>query len=267
MLRSISRIWALPGARQIRESSSLNRILGFSYGPRWGNFQSRTEATEFLKSSKLTSYNDADVVSINLQHFRKKHLFDWPVICALQQASSKMRLQSLVDFGGHVGAKYYAYRDVISFDPEFKWQIIDVPAVCREGRRNLEQGDKTLSYSEDVMGIDKCDILFCSGSLQYCDEDLGEIIQMMPEKPKMVIINKVAVSEAKFYTLEAFGNRRMPYRVFAQRQIDCTRESVGYKKCADWEIADMGFSVPHQKGRTSVRMIGEIWSDGFELGS
>ncbi len=167
----------------------------------------------------------------------------------------------MVDFGGHVGAKFYAYRDVIRFNLDFKWQIIDVPAVCEEGRSRLKQGDESLVYSDSTANLVGCDVLLCSGSLQYCNESIDEIILKMPARPRVIILNKVALSDEEFYTLEAFLDSRMPYRIFTQKHLDTVRDLNGYNRFAHWEIPDMGFTVPHQRGKSMVHLVGEIWMD------
>lgn len=264
MVGSISKILSLPGARQLRQSAALNRILRTGYGPWWGNFGSRSDAENYLNKSKRVTYNNPEIVAINLESFKKIHLFDWPVLYALQQMSNQGRLRSIVDFGGHVGAKFYAFREIIDFSPEFAWQVVDVPAVCAEGNRRLKPDDGNLSYSPTFENIVDCDVLLCSGSLQYCDEEIGDVVTKLPQRPKMIILNKIALSESAFYTLESFSGRRMPYRINTQENLDSSRCKINYKKFYGWTIPDMDFTVPHQDGSTVVQMIGEAWLDASD---
>jgi len=108
---------------------------------------------------------------------------------ALRQMSIDGDVRSIVDFGGHVGVKYHAYRDIMDIDTKFKWHVVDVPAVCDEGRRRLRPSDTKLTYSDTLDAIEDCDVLLCSGSLQYCDEPLDRIIDRLPRRPPVVILN------------------------------------------------------------------------------
>lgn len=219
------------------------------------------DAENFLSKSKRAHYDSPEIVEVNLELFRHVHLFDWPVLYALQRLAAEGKLKSVVDFGGHVGAKYYAYRSVMDFPWDLKWQVVDVPAVCAEGSRRLKPEDSNLSYSEDIGKIDACDVLFCSGSLQYSDEHLFRLLAEIPLRPQVIILNKVAVSDDMFYTLESFEIGRMPYKIVTQDYLDDVRRQFDYRKSIQWSIPEMNFTVPHKGGKSAVRMMGEIWVD------
>ena len=264
MIGRIANLWSLPVFKQVRKSSSLNSALRLGYGQFWGKFLSRSDAEQFLRSSKRISYDNSEVVKINFNLFRSVHLFDWPVMYVLRELIYQGRSHSVVDFGGHVGAKYYAYRSIMTFPPELKWKIVDVPAVCDEGRRQLERGDESLSYHDDLKEIDSCDVLLCAGSLQYCEFYLDHILEKMLHRPHTIILNRLAVSDEEFYTLEDFGPGRMPHRVVTTDVLANIREIFGYDIIHQWKIPDRDFIVRHRTGENLVKMIGQVWEKRSE---
>lgn len=261
MIGRIADIWSLPGFKQVRKSGPLNNFLRIGYGQFWGKFILRSDAEQFLRSSKIISYNNSEIVKINFDLFRQIQLFDWPVMYALRELIYGDRLHTVIDFGGHVGAKYYAYRRLMTFPSELEWKIVDVPAVCDEGRKRLKQGDEALSYYENIEQIDSCDVLICAGSLQYCEFYLDHIIRQMRYRPHTIILNRVAVSDEEFYTLEDFGFGRMPHRIVTKDLLKNISETFNYVITYQWEIPDRNFIVRHRTGETLVRMVGQIWEE------
>ncbi|MEL6065150.1 methyltransferase, TIGR04325 family [Methylobacterium sp. DCY52] len=264
MFGRIADVWSLPGLKQVRKSGSLNSALRVGCGQFWGKFLSRPDAEQFLRSSKRVTYNNSEIVKINFDLFRRVQLFDWPVMYTLRELIYRDKLHTVVDFGGHVGAKYYAYRSMMPFPLELAWKVVDVPAVCEEGRRRLKRGDESLSYYDDIGKIDSCDALICAGSLQYCDFYLDHILKVMPHRPHTIILNRVAVSDEEFYTLEDFGVGRMPHRIVTKDVLENISETFGYTISTQWEIPDRDFIVHHRTGENLVRMVGQIWEKRSE---
>ena len=252
-------IWSWPGLKQVRQSAFLNTQLRIGYGQFWGCFDSRSIAEEFLAKSKIVTYDSDGVVDINIETFQAVHLFDWPVMFFFQKLHSERKLKVVTDFGGHVGAKYYAYRNVIPLPSDIKWQVVDVPAICKKGRQTIKQGDVGLSYHENIYSTESCDVLLCSGSLQYSDKFVDQVVKELPSYPEIIIINRMSVSNRSFYTLEAFNKKRMLHRVVTDRYLSEALEGIGYKKLNQWDIPHRNFTVQHQKGKQDVEMIGQIW--------
>ena len=137
-----------------------------------------------------------------------------------------------------------------------------MPAVWREGVRQRSPTDLALSFHEQLEDTNPCELLLCSGSLQYADLTIDEIVARLPKSPDWIIINKVPVAEPPgFYTLESFGgdNGRMPARVFFDAQLNAWREKLGYELYERWDIPHRRYTVPFWGGKHSVLLIGEAW--------
>ncbi|KQP29856.1 hypothetical protein ASF49_14325 [Methylobacterium sp. Leaf104] len=252
-------IWSTPGLKQVRQSAFLNTRFRIGYGAYWGCFPSRSAAESFLSKPKRATYDSDRVVTINLETFQAVHPFDWPVMFFLQRFHQERQLKVVTDFGGHVGVKYHAYRNAMPLPPGIAWQVVDVPAICREGRRRIRPDDAGLSYHESLDTAADCDVLLCSGSLQYSDRFVDQIVADMRTAPRMIIINKVSVSDQDFYTLESFDRERMPHRVVTDGYLTKVREGLGYEKLNQWDIPGRRFKVPHQTGELRAGMIGQAW--------
>lgn len=243
----------------MRQSYVLNELFRIGYGRHWGCFDTRSAALAFLTDRPRAQYDDDEIVQINLERFKQVQAFDWPVMFHMDRLIRSGKLSTITDFGGHVGVKYYAYRDHLSYPADLRWQVVDVAAACREGSRQRPGWASALSFHETIAETAPCDLLLCSGSLQYSDMSLPELLGSLKQAPRAIILNKVAIASSGFFTLEAFGRGRMPYRIFSEGELHEWRRLMGYELWARWEIPDRGFVVPSRHGARNVNCIGEAW--------
>lgn len=252
----------VPGLMHLRRSGRLNAWLRRGYGSHWGRFATRADATAFLRPSDRITYDDDRIVQINVESFSEVHLFDWPVLFHLRNAMAGRDRFVVTDFGGHIGVKYYAFRPLLETMGSFVWQVVDLPAACREGRRRGLGKEAELGFFETVEETAPCDTLILSGVTPYADLDVSTIVQRLPVRPRHILLNKVATTTDgdSYFTLESFGPGRMPYRVMSPGELDRMRESLGYRRIAHWTIPHRDVDVPHARGTTRTRMIGEAWA-------
>lgn len=255
------RAWTLPGVTRIRRSRYLNTLLRRGHGSHWGRFATYEEAAAYLPASRRVGYDCPEIVRVNMETLSQIHLSDWPVLFFLQRAIDA-GLRSMVDFGGHVGVKYAAFKRHIDLGPEFKWQVMDVPAVCAEGRNQSGAAHEHLSFHEDVADIASCDILLCSGALQYARLSLSDLVAGLPTRPRLILVNKVGVVDGDgFFTLEDFGYGRMPYQVFPRDHFPGLLDTLGYDRVGQWTIPDREFAVRSARGDEWVSQFGGAWMD------
>ena len=253
-------IWSIPVLKQARRSDLLNDLFRIGYGRHWGCFETRAAAVAFLTGRPRAEYDDDEIVQINLEKFKEVQAFDWPVMFFMERLIKDGALATMTDFGGHVGVKYYAYANYLTYPEGFRWQVVDVPAVCREGVGQRPGWASALSFHETIDETAPCDLLLCSGSLQYVELSLKQIVAQCARAPRTIILNKVALSRSGgFFTLESFGRGRMPYRVFGEDELAEARSSLGYALQARWDIPDRNFVVPSRHGTRSVSVVGEAW--------
>ena len=262
MTSAISRfnLSALPGYGQLRRSGVLDFIAGKEFGHYRGRFRTSEEARNSLPAPQHATYDDEALASIGIESYSTIHLFDWPILVFCQKLMRQNHLRVVTDFGGHVGVKFYAFQEMLDPPEDFRWQVVDVPAIIKEGKRRLPPHVHSLSFFERLEETEPCDVLLCSGSLQYVDLSLEEIIARLTKKPRMVFVNKVPVSSKEgFYTLEKFI-KSLPCHIFGPDELNETRQRLGYRLEASWPIPHRDFVVLSSKGMEKVQMVGEAWA-------
>jgi len=255
-------VWRIPGLKQVRRSGWLNHKLLLGFGAYWGAFARREDAVRFLRPSRLATADNEDMAVMNVEAFSTVHSFDWPVMFFLADFKRRGWLNTVTDLGGHLGVKYHAFRKFLDLPKDTSWQVVDVPAVCKEGRRRQASGETSLQYFEDPEKTAPCDVLLCSGVLQYLDYSLVEAVGRLPSRPSLILLNKVAISrDSAFYTLESLGRTRIPYHVTTIADLDRAREALGYRLLSRWSIPDRTAEAATAKGKQSIESIGEAWTN------
>jgi putative methyltransferase (TIGR04325 family) len=250
-------IRAIPGVQQILNIKSAH---GKEIGHFSGKFATREEAILSAPPAMRSTWDDEALVENGIGTFSSIHVFDWPVIYYLQQRAKAGTLHTVTDFGGHIGVKYRAYRQMIDFPADLRWQVVEVPAVIREGRRRIAADERALRFFERMEETEPCEVLLCSGSLQYVGVTVEQLVRRMPRKPSTIILNKMPVSKkAAFFTVERYI-KSLAYRIYGPQELDDDRGRMGYTLAARWSIPHRDILVLHSKGMELVEMVGEVWS-------
>jgi putative methyltransferase (TIGR04325 family) len=249
----------LPWYTELRRTGFLDFVVGKELGHFRGRFPTRERAVNSVPQTQRATYDNEALVSIGIESYSTINPFDWPILVFCQKLIRENHLHAVTDFGGHVGVKFYAFKDMLSLPDDFRWQIVDVPAMVREGRRRLSPEVHSLSFFEHLEETEACDALLCSGVLQYVDSSIEEIIRRLPQRPYMIFLNKVPVSSKEgFFTVETFV-KSLPYRIFGPDDLGNARQLLGYKLAASWPIPDRDIVVLSAKGMEKVQMVGEAW--------
>ena len=252
-------VWKTPGFKQLRQSPRINALLGTGYGTHWGLFTSSQEAQEYLRASIRSTYNNDAIVKFNIDQYYGIKIYDWPVLFFLQDLLTRNELRTVTDFGGHVGVKFYAYRELLGFPADFQWQVFDLPAMIAEGRRRLPPEEHALRFFDDLESTRPSDVMIFSGVLQYLDSSIQEMLDRLPSRPSMIILNKVAVHDTEsFYTLENYGNHWLAYHVVTLKDLEESRTALGYELVSSWTVP-REITVNSARGRRTVRTIGQVW--------
>jgi len=261
--RSLDDIRALPGIYHLRRNRYARAFLHGTFGTQWGEFPTAQSARAAVPKAIPSSYDNPELVDLKADFFAQVHLFDWPVLFYLRRLIDECRMTALVDFGGHIGAKYYAFRDHLALPHDFAWQVVETPAMAVEGRRRAAASNAThLSFCDRIEDAPAADILFCSGSLQYFDGTVLDIVARLARRPQAIILSKLPICEdADFYTLDNLQTVKVPYHVFSAAEHEALCRDSGYERVERWHIAYRDFEVPFSHPRRAVRMYGEVWLD------
>lgn len=250
----------LPPLYQLLCARYKRKFLSGKSGTYWGVFYSAVDALAAVPLDRRSDYTNPDIVPINFEQFSEVQLFDWPVICCIVALLARRKVTSLIDFGGHVGVKFLAFRPFLDLPPEFLWNVVELPPMVEEGKRRNAGKHRALAFHHSIAECDNAEIMLLSGVLQYFEQPLDALFAECREKPRYVLVSRLPLCDREgFYTLENFGRVKMAHRVYGREENEATRERLGYDLEVRWRIPYRDFAIPYVRPQTKVQMVGELW--------
>lgn len=209
-----------------------------------GVFHSMAESADSAPSSKGIGYDQPKAAAMYQDRMMTVFHTDYPLLFWLNPLM-KAGIR-VFDLGGHVGVSFYAYERYIAYPKDMKWQVCDVPAVTDLGEAQAKERNKeSLSFTNDYAEMDGSDVLFASGSLQYIEQDLADIISELVSPPGHLLINMLPVhDEHACVTLQNIGTAYCPYRIFKADEFIASICNSGYKLIDRWENPGKACDIP-----------------------
>ncbi len=164
----------------------------------------------------------------------------------------------VLDFGGHVGIAYLAYRRYFPFPAGLAWTVCDVPAVVEAGRQVAAAGKAPgLTFVSDFRDVVGADVLIAFGSLQYLGPvQLPTMLAHFKDKPRHLVINKLPVHDDKaFVTLQNMSAAFCPYQVFNRAAFVAGILAHGYELVDSWTTSESLY-IPYPPGHNVPRYSG-----------
>lgn len=221
-----------------------------------GAYRSYQEAMNAIPARKLAGYNHEEIADVTFVEMCSVAPWDYPVIHWLYRLMPTAR--RILDAGGHMGTKFRAFRDHLTFEPDHEWIVYDVPAIVKAGRQRADADGLTgLSFTDDIASAGRTDIFLASGLLQYVDVPFPELLSKLREKPRHIIINKLAVREgATVVTLENFGKALVPYQIRSREPFFAELQALGYSAVDEWVIPTLSHVIPTHPELGASKSIG-----------
>lgn len=218
-----------------------------------GVYGSFDEAARAAPGSKPIGYDNPGPASMYRNLLETVHLSDYPVLFWLARVIGP-GTKRLFDLGGHVGVRFYGFRTHLALPESFTWQVMDVPAVVQAGRELANEKRATsLTFTDRRDDLAGADILFATGSLQYLEKPLHEILAPLPDRPAHVIINQLPMHDgAAYYTLQSIGTAFCPYRIEDRPGLVAGMAALGYDQLDAWRTPEKTCPIPFHPER-SVR--------------
>ena len=209
----------------------------------WGVYQTADEARGSIPKRKRAGYDNDESANLYRDLIGKIFSHDYPLLFWLSRILSKG--QYILDFGGHFGIKYYNFRKPLALDPSTIWAVYDLPTVVAAGRDWAKKnGEQALQFVDSY--VDKTyDVFFASGSLQYLELSLGEVLLTMLELPKHVLIGSMPVNSSRYFTLQNIGVTICPYHIYSLDQTKEEMEKLGYELIDSWKEPEKSFFIPY----------------------
>jgi putative methyltransferase (TIGR04325 family) len=209
-----------------------------------GVFRTFAEAAASAPPSKGLGYDQPEPAAM----YRDDLGALWPAdYAALYWLSRSLpEIESVFDYGGHVGVKYYAFRRYLELGERVDWTVCDVPAVAASGRKLAqEKGAHKLHFTSDFPEVSGKSVLFCSGSLQYIEPSLPELLLKVSQLPRHVLLNSTPMSSAAtYYTLNNIGTAFCPYKIQNQDELVAGMKSRGYELIDSWKTPGKSCLIP-----------------------
>jgi putative methyltransferase (TIGR04325 family) len=160
---------------------------------------------------------------------------DLPVVRILGDLMPE--IETIFDLGGNNGICFYQYRTKITYPPKIRWTVCDVPEVNEAGRQLAQQrGETQLAFTDHRADGSGADVYLSTGTLQYLEDTLAELLAPLKEKPKRVLINRVPMTEkSTFYSLQNTGHAVHPYYVPNHDSFVASIEALGYRLKEEWK--------------------------------
>lgn len=223
--------------RQFRANRDSNLFRGI-----YSTFEAAAAAAP---STKPLGYDNAASAALYSSRFALL-AHDYPALYWV--ASALTRNRNVLDLGGHIGIKYYAFSGVHPMPADLRWTVYDVPAVAAQGteiaaaRGAATQLRFTTSFPE---AASMADILLASGSLQYLPQTLWEMLAPLERRPQRLVINTTPVHPlVSFFTLNSIGTAFCPYRVMKESELIDGLAAIGYRLRDRWTNPGKALKVP-----------------------
>jgi putative methyltransferase (TIGR04325 family) len=213
-------------------------LHGFGFSGLYDTFE---EAQRSIPSSKKAGYDHAEMAELDQTSPGNLNYQDYSVLFWLQRILPE--IGTLVDFGGHFGELYYAYRNYLKFREDFVWRICDVPAIIEGGKKLAERlGAPNLQFSINAEDAEGADAFLAAGSLQYLpDGFLASTLGRLRKKPRHVFVHRTPLHEEKtFITVQATAVKTSgpvfcPYTIAHRRKLIDAMAAIGYAVVDSWK--------------------------------
>ncbi|GAA0717930.1 methyltransferase, TIGR04325 family [Dokdonella soli] len=259
--------WAatVPGIRHVLEALYERR---FTHGaPTTGNwyrgvFSSFAEVQASAPTTRPLGYDNQHAAALYRERARRVYISDYPVMLWLARLFESGNT-SVFDIGGHIGIAYYAYQRYVRYPDAIRWRVLDVPAVIAAGAAWAHEHDvcRRLEFTERPADADGCDILFASGSLQYLDYTLADLLGSLAQPPRHLLVNLMPIHmNESFFTLQNMGAAYCPYRIMAEREFIDGLKALGYTQQDRWENPDRRCEIAYRPAHSLDRYFGFYFS-------
>jgi putative methyltransferase (TIGR04325 family) len=213
-----------------------------------GYFLSQSAAQNAVPKTRSLGYDNSDSAKLYTERLQIDD-YDYPALFWIKDSFDR-GLRQVVDLGGSIGIKFYAFSSSTKFPTDISWTVVDVPSVVEEGRRFAvtHAAPSNLRFSTSIPS-NGVDVLYVSGALQYLPQTLREILEVRQELPRRIVINTAALHDSKsFFTLNNIGTAICVYRIHERSTFVKEIESLGYSLRDSWLNVGKKMTIPFELG-------------------
>lgn len=215
-----------------------------------GVYRSFEEAARHAPGTRPLGYDNPGPSSMYRDLVDKVTPRDYPLMFWLAHAMRR-GARHVLDFGGHVGIKFYAFRRYLDYPEGFRWTVCDVPAVVKSGEEFKAQmaGSEPLAFTTRFDDAAQADLFLAAGSLQYVEQPLHERLERLERRPARLLLSGVPLLAGRaFVTLQSIGTAYCPYHVFNRDEFVAGLAGAGYALRDEWLNPEKHLNVPFHDG-------------------
>ncbi len=243
-LRSIA-----SGLTPERGARAVYEFVSTLHSPFHGIYLTMDQARAAAPKSKPLGYDNPETARLYQDEIIVRP-GDYPAVLWLGKVLAES--SRVFDIGGNIGISFFAFQKYITYPPNIRWIVYDVPAVIAAGEELAK--NRPSAGLEFTTGLDDCpcsDIVLAAGSLQYIDWSLAEVLAKLPTRPRHLLINRTPLYNGPSYcTLQRVGPAVCPYRVFNRSEFLQSICSLGYELVDTWGVPDLSCRIPFHPSRT-----------------
>jgi putative methyltransferase (TIGR04325 family) len=157
-------------------------------------------------------YSNPDLVKVVVEKniiFRDRLLISSPPTLDLNSARTLLGISlaisdgklTVLDFGGGGGYHYFIARAALPKDVLLDWRVVETPAMVTLAHDRLSNNE--LHFFDSIQHATQdnkdFDLLFSSGSLQYCPDPKWTLTEMLGVGAKHLFITRTPFSEEEAY--------------------------------------------------------------------
>lgn len=212
--------------------------LGIAYAGVFDSF----EAAQAVVADRRCAY---DIVNQDKSHDlarERKALDNWfpdtdyPLLFWLTRVLAQGH--QVLELGGSVGHLFYAAQRLSGLPAQISWTIAELPEAVDLGRRlAAERDEQRLKFadSSDIETLPAADIFVTSGTLQYMQQSLPDILESLESRPRHVLLHNLPVlKDQALWTLQDLQLCQVPYAISSESSLLSRMSDLGYRVVARW---------------------------------
>lgn len=214
-----------------------------------GVYDSYEAALADIPPSRLAGWDHAEASTLWLGQIDPVQLSTYPVLFWIAQALREN--EQLVDYCGSIGLTYYGFRRYAPLPRGAGWTVVEVPQIARQGRLVAQREQATaLQFRESLAEAPACDVLISCGAMQYMPQSVPGLLEALPARPRLVVLNKLPVTPAAdAWTLQNYGPAVAPMRLFNREAFLGYFTQAGYRLVDEWTVDNLDCLIPFHPER------------------
>lgn len=215
------------------------KLIGY-YRP----FATLSEANLALATQSNGGHENSINIDWHLGLSRMARPSDYAAFYHLRNRSRKIR--RVYDVGGNVGNLFYCYQHYLEWPNDLEWKVNDLPVIITRGKiLARERGISKLVFSDKWQDASGADLLIASGALHYFMEPLATMMNDLPTKPSLILINRTPMTEGPpLATVQDAGFMRVPCMLYNRTEFVESITRLGYTLVDQWSVAEVSFKIP-----------------------